>query len=115
MISRIKSAVRLLPILFLISSCLSDSKNPNDELGVKSEPVLSGVWQAMDDPNPTFEFKKDSIHYLEDGLTYHYRYHNDTIVISYLDYSYTGAVIASENSLCMISNLDTAVFKRVFK
>ncbi|MBK0380433.1 hypothetical protein [Mucilaginibacter segetis] len=72
---------------------------------------LSGIWTDGNTQNASFNFKGDSVLYVEDRKNYKYALTNDSITIYYPDYTYRAKLAFVNDTMLMISQgADTAKF-----
>jgi hypothetical protein len=64
---------------------------------------ILGVWTDGSSENASFYIKKDSIYYVDQFATYKYSVTDDSIKIYYPDWTFTGAISLSKDTLTIIS------------
>ena len=85
---------------------LIDSNSQTDINVQKSkDKSILGVWQLVDEENPVFEIKKDSIFYIDQFTNYKYSTNENSITIFYTDNVYKG-VFTLINDTLWIKNDD---------
>jgi hypothetical protein len=88
----------------------------NDTIKGKEEHVnefkskMLGVWKLEGDENPTFEIKKDSIYYIDQGEMYSYKTNKDSIVIFYKDFIYKGIYTMEKGKLILIEGTNKSIY-----
>ena len=71
---------------------------------------LIGVWTDGSSENASFDVRKDNIYYVEQFATYRYSFNGDTVKIFYPDWTFTGAVSFSKDTLLIISENGTTKY-----
>lgn len=64
---------------------------------------LLGIWTDGNSENAVFDIRKDSIYYVDQFATYRYSLTGDTITIFYPDWTFTGAISFSKDTLIIAS------------
>ncbi len=64
---------------------------------------LFGIWTDGSTENATFDIRKDSIYYVDHFATYKYSLTDDRIKIFYSDWTFTGAVVFSKDTMMIVS------------
>lgn len=71
---------------------------------------LLGAWTDGSSENASFEIRKDSIYYVDQFATYKYSLTGDIIKIYYPDWTFTGAINFSKDTLTIASEDGTTKY-----
>ena len=71
---------------------------------------LLGVWTNGNSKNATFEIREDSIYYIDHLKSYKYSVIQDSIIIMYDGFMYTGKIYFSDDTLLLTSKNEISKF-----
>ena len=71
---------------------------------------LLGIWTDGSSENATFDIRKDSIYYVDQFATYNYSLSGDSIKIFYPDWTFTGAISFTKDTMIIASNDGTTKY-----
>jgi hypothetical protein len=64
-----------------------------------SDNLIFGVWRSLNDEDPIFEIKRDSIYYIDQFASYKYSIIDDSITIFYSDYNFKSHIKLIQDTL----------------
>ncbi len=110
----------LIFLTFTLCNCQNNSSNPPKNSGSVSNGLtssqkevvndISGIWKLKGDENPTFEIKRDSIYYIDQGEIYAFNTKSDSIFIFYNDWIYKGLFAIKEGKLILTDGTNKSIY-----
>jgi hypothetical protein len=82
----------------------------NDNANHTNLPKHVGIWTDGSSENATFDIRKDSIYYVDQFVPYKYSLRGDSIKIFYPDWTFTGAVSFSKDTMIIASEDGTTKY-----
>lgn len=92
-----------LPVTDTTKEIMKTISKVDDKAEQNDSSKILGIWTDGSSANASFDIRKDSIYYVDLFATYKYSLNGDSIKIYYPDYTFTGTISLSNDTLTISS------------